>query len=147
VVISTFYALSDTTTPVKIATAAIVANIVFGLVLMWPLAHGGLALATSLASILNLGMLTYAIRSRLGALGWRSICYSVLRSFFCTVLMGISVWGLSCMIIPDQGTFWERLTGISASVVFGCVIYILLSFLVKSTELEYIFLTFRKKRG
>jgi len=147
VVISTFYALSDTTTPVKIATTAIVANIVLGFILMWPLAHGGLALATSLASILNFGMLTYAIRSRLGALGWRSICYSVLRSLFCAVLMGISVWALSCMIIPDQGTVWERSAGISAAVIFGCVVYILLSFLVKSTELEYIFLTFRKRRG
>lgn len=146
IVVSTFYALSDTKTPVKIATISIAANIILGILLMWPLGHGGLALATSLASMMNFGMLVFALRSRLGDIGWRNICLSVLRSFVCAILMGIVVWVLSCLIIPDQGALWEKLAGVSASVALGLMLYIFLSFLVKSPELEYIYYIFKKRR-
>jgi len=146
IVVSTFYALSDTKTPVKIATISIASNIILGILLMWPLGHGGLALATSLASMMNFGMLVFALRTRLGAIGWRNICFSVLRSFVCAILMGIVVWVLSCLIIPDQGALWEKLAGVSASVALGLMLYIFLSFLVKSPELEYIYYIFKKRR-
>ena len=54
IVVSTFYAMQDTRTPVKCATVAIAANILFGMALMGPMKHCGLALATSLASMVNL---------------------------------------------------------------------------------------------
>lgn len=146
VVVSTFYALSDTKTPVKIAIISIAANIILGILLMWPLGHGGLALATSLASMMNFGMLVIALRTRLGAIGWRNMCFSILRSFVCALLMGIVVWVLSCLIIPDQGSLWEKLAGVSASVALGLLLYIFLSFLVKSPELEYIYYIFKKRR-
>jgi len=144
IVVSTFYALSDTKTPVKMATISIAVNILLGISLMWPLGHGGLALATSLASMLNFGMLVRALRKRLGALGWRNICFSVLRSSVCAVLMGVVVWASACRIIPDEGTFWENLSGLSGSVILGFFLYILFSFLVKSPELKYVLNTFKK---
>ncbi len=144
IVVSTFYALSDTKTPVKMATISIAVNIMLGISLMWPLGHGGLALATSLASMLNFGMLIRVLKTRLGALGWKNICFSVLRSFVCAVLMGVVVWALSGRIIPDEGTFWENLSGLSGSVILGFFLYILFSFLVKSPELKYVLNTFKK---
>ncbi len=40
-----FFARQDTKTPVKVGIIAMVANMVFNLLLIWPLAHAGLALA------------------------------------------------------------------------------------------------------
>ena len=47
IVSQAFYSLQDTRTPVKIAVLAMAANILLSVILMGPLAHGGLALATS----------------------------------------------------------------------------------------------------
>ncbi len=48
-----FFAREDTRTPVKIGIIAMVANMAFNLALIVPLAHAGLALATSMSAWLN----------------------------------------------------------------------------------------------
>ncbi|HYT89611.1 MAG TPA: murein biosynthesis integral membrane protein MurJ, partial [Gemmataceae bacterium] len=53
IVVSAFYSLQDTRTPVLVAALALGANVALSLLLMGPLAHAGLALATSLSAILN----------------------------------------------------------------------------------------------
>jgi len=52
-----YFARQDTKTPVKIGIFAMAANMVFNLALVFPLAHAGLALATSLSAWLNAGLL------------------------------------------------------------------------------------------
>ncbi len=52
-----FFARQDTKTPVSIGIKAMAANMVFNLILIFPLAHVGLALATSLSATLNAGLL------------------------------------------------------------------------------------------
>ena len=58
-----FYAHKNTQRPVRIAVIAMAANIVFSLLLVYPLRHVGLALATSLAAYINAGLLYRALRS------------------------------------------------------------------------------------
>lgn len=57
-----FFARQDTRTPVKIGVIAMVANMVFNLALVFPLAHAGLALATSLSAWLNAALLWRGLR-------------------------------------------------------------------------------------
>jgi putative peptidoglycan lipid II flippase len=59
-----FFAREDTRTPVKIAVACLLANIVFVLLLIGPLAHVGIALATVLSSWLNAGLLGFILYRR-----------------------------------------------------------------------------------
>jgi putative peptidoglycan lipid II flippase len=59
-----FYARQDIKTPVRIAVATVVLNLVFNMVLLKPLAHAGLALATSLSSWLNVTFLLLALRKK-----------------------------------------------------------------------------------
>src|SRR6185312_15990651 len=54
-----FYAKQDVRTPVRIGIIAMVANMVFNIILIWPLKHAGIALATSLSAMLNGGLLFY----------------------------------------------------------------------------------------
>lgn len=56
-----FFARQDTRTPVKVGIMAMVANMVLNLILIWPLAHAGLALATALSAFLNAGLLGYLL--------------------------------------------------------------------------------------
>jgi len=57
-----FYARKDMKTPVKVGMVALVANMIFNLILIWPFAHVGLAMATSLSAFLNAGLLGYYLR-------------------------------------------------------------------------------------
>ena len=50
---SAFYAKQDLRTPVKIAFYSLTLNMLFSLIFIWPLAHAGLALSSSLSSWVN----------------------------------------------------------------------------------------------
>lgn len=54
---SGYFSRQDTRTPVRIAVIAVATNVVLNLLLIGPLAHIGLALATSIAALLNAGLL------------------------------------------------------------------------------------------
>lgn len=59
-----FYAKQDLRTPVRIGVIAMVANAILNVSLIWPLAHAGIALSTSLAALVNSGCLFYYLRQR-----------------------------------------------------------------------------------
>lgn len=56
-----FFARQDMKTPVKVAVVAMVVNILLSLVLVSPMAHTGLALATSLAAWVNASLLLHLL--------------------------------------------------------------------------------------
>ena len=57
-----YFARQDTKTPVKIGIVAMATNVVMNLILVWSLAHAGLALATSIAAFVNAGLLYMGLR-------------------------------------------------------------------------------------
>ncbi len=148
IVTATFFALQDTRTPVIIAVISIAANIVLGVVLMKPFGHGGLALATSLASIVNLVLLVRALRNKLGSLGWRSIALSACRTLLSSVAMGLAVWATSRAILPvENETLSGLLMGVAASIAVGLCIFGIMSHVIKSQELNYVLVEVRKGIG
>jgi putative peptidoglycan lipid II flippase len=137
IVAATFFALKDTRTPLVMATVSILANIGLGIVLMKPLAHAGLALATSLASALNLALLVLALRKKLGSLGWRGIAQSALKTLGSAVVMGATVWVAAKILIPAQGApFIALLAGVMACVVAGLAVFGGCSYGIKSPEMD-----------
>jgi putative peptidoglycan lipid II flippase len=66
-----FYALGDTRTPVLVSALALVANVAAAVALMGPLGHAGLAWASSISSYVNVAILCWLLRRRLGLLGAR----------------------------------------------------------------------------
>jgi putative peptidoglycan lipid II flippase len=59
-----FYARHDTKTPVRIGLQAMAVNMLLNLLLVYPLAHVGLALATSLSAFFNAFMLYWMLRKQ-----------------------------------------------------------------------------------
>ena len=57
VLASAFYAKQNIKTPVKIAAVALVVNVILNFILIHPLAHAGLALSSSIASMVNSALL------------------------------------------------------------------------------------------
>ncbi|MCD6224319.1 MAG: murein biosynthesis integral membrane protein MurJ [Deltaproteobacteria bacterium] len=148
IVVSTFYALQDTKTPAKMAVYSIIANLVLGIILMGPLAHGGLALATALSSIFNLGLLLRVLKKKLGSLGWRSISVSACKTTLSSIIMGAIVWYVSIHLIPAQNsTLTELLSGIAVSVTMGAIVFGLSAFFLKSPELASVFEIVKQRYG
>jgi putative peptidoglycan lipid II flippase len=57
-----FFAREDTVTPVKVASLALVVNVALMLILIWPLAQVGIALATAVSAWLNASLLAILLR-------------------------------------------------------------------------------------
>lgn len=91
IVVSTFYAMQDTRTPVISATMAIAVNILLGMALMGPMGHCGLALATALSSMVNLTILVVELRRKLGVIQWRAIFSSCMKTLLASGVMAAAV--------------------------------------------------------
>ncbi len=87
-----FYALADTRTPVTYAVLSMALNLVFTLILVRPLEVRGLALAVTMATIIEFALLLRALARRLdGGLETGRLVYSVTRTVAASVLMAEAV--------------------------------------------------------
>jgi putative peptidoglycan lipid II flippase len=135
IVAATFFALRDTRTPMIMAAVSILVNILSGILLMEPLAHGGLALATSLASSLNLGLLLYALHVKIGSPGWRGILGSAAKTMVSAAIMGGVVWAAARVLIPVEGiNFSGLLAGLAGCLTIGVIVFGVCCYLIKSPE-------------
>ena len=80
VVVKAYYSLKDTRTPVRIGVIALISNICLNLILMQYLREGGLALATTLSSILNFTLLVFILRKKNRFLGIKRNIYFIPES-------------------------------------------------------------------
>ncbi|MBE9478955.1 MAG: polysaccharide biosynthesis C-terminal domain-containing protein, partial [Chloroflexi bacterium] len=98
VVVRAFYAMYDTWTPVTVGVIAMSLNVVFSLVFAVGFSrlglppHGGLALANSLATALEVVVLLLLIRKRLGGLGFRRLRRGLVGSAVASVVMAVGLW-------------------------------------------------------
>jgi putative peptidoglycan lipid II flippase len=135
IVVAVFFALQDAQTPVRAALLSILANLLLGVAFLHPLAHGGMALATSLASVLNLVLLLAALRRKLGGMDWRAIGICLIRSILSAGLMAPAVVGVSRLMIHGAGQSTVGLvSGLAASLAAGVIIYFCVSLLLGSPE-------------
>ncbi len=124
IIVPAFYSLQDTKTPVKAASLALLANAVLGALLMVPLKHGGLALATSLAAGVNFTYLIFHIRKKIGNLGFPKIMLSFGQSLGAAVIMGLSLYFISASYSwPTSGVSIFEVLLLIGAIVAGLAIY------------------------
>lgn len=118
VMVSAFYSLKDTVTPVKNAFFAFLLNAVLNVTLMFPMKVGGLALATSLASVFNFFSLFFLLRRKIGPLGGREITVSFLKALLPGLIMGAFLLWL------DSALHLKPLLRISVIIPAGIVSFL-----------------------
>jgi putative peptidoglycan lipid II flippase len=133
-----FYALHDTKTPVLVAVAAIALNIVCSLILMQtPLNYGGLALANSIAALVEGVILVRLIAARVPEFDARALGVTALRILAASLVMGVPVAWLAQALAPSldhYGTPGQAVL-VGSCVLAGAGLYVLASFLFRSDEL------------
>ena len=131
-----FFAREDTRTPVRIALIALAVNLALSIASAWYLtrigfigAHVGLALATSVAALLNAGLLYRGLR-RQGVLvhgpGWTSLLVQI-------ALANISMWAILSFLNKSLSWWFDvgpqtRMAWLGLSVLAGAAAYFLVLF-------------------
>jgi putative peptidoglycan lipid II flippase len=148
IVVAAFYALQDTRTPVMVAAIALAGNILLSLLLMRPLAHAGLALATALSAMVNMGLLVIILSRRLETLRWGTILNSHLRVIVASVpIVAVCVW-VGYLAVWSQPDAWVAksvmlVVGIGLSVTGYVTVHTLLG----SSEMEFLWALMKRKIG
>ncbi len=138
IIASAFYSLQDTKTPAKIGIYSVILNIILNLILMKPLQHGGLALATSISALFNAIALIYCLRKRLGLLGGRKIFRSTIKMFFAACSMGVTIYIYNIFLFNLDDPLGIRLTVLLTCITFGILVYGLVSHFLNNEEWNYL---------
>ena len=127
-----FFSRQDTKTPVKIGIIAMAVNMVFNLILFFPLKHAGLALATSISAIVNASLLFYSLK-KIGVFNadgrWKSwfsklaVANIVLVGFILFFMAPVESW--------QQWGVFQRVSNMTLLVVGSVGIYAITLFLIR----------------
>ena len=139
VVVPVFYARQDTRTPVVVAILAVAVNVGASLALRGPLGHGGLALATALASAFNFIVLLALLRRRLGQFGGRRIARSALQSLAACIPTAVICGAISAMTIwTTRGAWLEKSALIAAGIAASAASYAALQAAWRNEEARFV---------
>ena len=121
-----FYAHQDTKTPFKIATFCIVINLIFNLLLMGPFRHVGMAMATSIASWVNVAIMIHVLLDRQWLKITRDLLAQIMRMVMMSAVMGTCVFIFSGLMQPwfSEGELIRFGTLIGITVV-GIITYLI----------------------
>ncbi len=145
IVVRAFYALHDTATPVVVGVAAVILNILLSLALIGRLSYGGLALANSIATALEMIILLILLGRALQGLPVGELLTSGGRSLLAACLMaGGVIWlGYPQGWAPtrDDPTWIAAIVGVG----LGILIYAIASLLLGSPEIRQLWELARRR--
>ena len=124
-VVRGFYALKDTWTPVWVGAVAMLLNIVLSVIfatLLGSAGHIGLALANTVATTIEVGVLAWLLRGRLGGLALRALGSVTARAGGAAIVMGLGLmpW---LTLMRDQSSWFTLLGGVALG---GAVYWVLI---------------------
>ena len=131
-----FYARSDTKTPVRIAVASMLVNLVGNLTLIWPLGAVGIALSTAAAAWVNAGLLYwtlhrrghFAIDARLRRSAWRLVAASA-------AMLGVLLVADRLIAPFMTGGIIARCVALALLIAVGGIVYLAAAYLLKAFSL------------
>jgi len=141
-----FYSLHDTKTPVFLGIGAMGLNIIFSLAFTalfdrvgW-LPLGGLALANSLATALEMLALLWIIQRRLHGLERRSLLIAAAQALVAALLMLIALWGW--LSLTAEKPAWQVVAG---GILIGGLTYVVSGWILGIREIKALFRTLSRR--
>ena len=98
-----FYALGDTRTPMKTSVFCLLLNLLLAGMLVWRYKQAGLGIANTVTSLVNVGLLLYALRRKLKKLEMTSLRAELLPLALAGTVAGLIAW--------YGWRFWEQSLG------------------------------------
>ncbi len=137
IIVRAFYALHDTWTPVIFGIGAMTLNILFSILWVKPLGFGGLALANSVATSLEMIVLLLLLNWRMDGIEARRLLSSVIRSLSAALVMGLAAyfwlqWVNRAALAPTA----ERWLAVIGGVALSTLVYALMSLILRNEEMQ-----------
>lgn len=141
-----FYSIQDTKTPVLNSGMAVLFMIIFSLILVGPMKHAGIALATSLSHIFAALILVHLLIKKLGSFGFKKTIIVGLKSLSASLAMGFVAYFTYGFLFNILGTGTINMAiALFVSVLLGVIVYFVLVVLFKVEELSIILDGFKRK--
>ncbi len=124
IAVRVFYALHDTWTPVMVGVGAMILNVTLSFWWVGRLSHGGLALANSTATSIEMLLLIFLLHRRMGGLEGRTLAWAVGRAIVAMTAMVAALWGwqqwVETLALGPQLTPWVNAVG---GIALGALVY------------------------
>jgi putative peptidoglycan lipid II flippase len=135
IIVAAHYSLQDTKSPMKAAIVALIVNALLSFALMFPLKHAGLALATSIASLVNVAMLWVILRIRIGEFLDHEFYLSLVRTGLSSLVMLALILSVGFIFPWDTAhPFNTRLIYLLLCILLGATAFFTSAFLLHSSE-------------
>ncbi len=144
-----FYALGRARIPVLISVAAVALNIGLNLALMKPLGFKGLALATSLAALTNMGLLMLVLEKKVGSLRLPDLARYFLKILAASAAMAAVLFGIQKGVALNlaQSGLLVRWAYLAVLFVVAAGTYLALAQFLKIREMALVMGILKKKRN
>jgi putative peptidoglycan lipid II flippase len=138
-----FYALQDTKAPMINAAIAVVINIILNLALSRYLGIGGLALATSIATIVGTLLFFVTLRKKIGGFGLKEITISFIKICMASIIMGILAWSTYQILETKINSNISLILAIGV----GALSYFIFIYFMKIPEVDRTIKTVKSRLG
>jgi putative peptidoglycan lipid II flippase len=146
-----FYAMQDTRTPVAWAIVAVVINVPLMVALAGPMGVEGLALALSIASVLEVIGLMWSLRRRIESVEETVVLRSLGRAAVAALAAGLLMLGGLTVVESSMGALLDNSVGRLAVLLglstAGIAIFLLVAAALRSPELEQLRRLLRRRGG
>ncbi len=132
-----FYCQKNTITPVKIGCLCLCLNLVLNVLLIIPMKHAGLALATTISAFINVILLAVLLSRRFRSykIPYREMGLSIVKILFCTLGSCFVIWiTMKNVIINPNDQIMGKMRNFFIPAIAGSCTYFFMSLLLKSKE-------------
>jgi putative peptidoglycan lipid II flippase len=146
VIVATFYSLQDAKWPMRAAIITLIVNVAASVALMFPLKHNGLALANSLAAMVNVIILIIVLKKKIGVFLDHFFYMSTIKIILASLLM----WGSILLVdffMPwnTYANFKTRLIYLIVTIAVGATTYFISTYFLKSPEIHSVIRQMQKR--
>jgi len=140
-----YYALNEVRIPLITGAVSIAVNVIFSLILVGPMAHGGLSLANTLAAATNAVLLLYFLNKRIRFVSGDYFKSGLYPSLAAAAAMSLPVW-LGKTLWPHVSTKAGASLEIVVLIALAVAVYFLALKLLHCSLLQEILTGLRKKK-
>lgn len=144
-VVPMFSAHEDTRTPVRASTVNLLVFLATTMALMGVLDHVAIAIGNSVAAVVQLAVLLWCLRKKLGSLGLTEVAHSALRTCLCAAAMGVTAWACTRFISFTESSEIKRALGLLLITGAGAVAFVVACIVLRSPELRELRLAVQRR--
>ncbi len=139
-----FYSLQDTRTPLKLSIIQVLINLGLSLLLIGPLQHSGLALASSLANLAFMVMLMWFLREKVPHLYQGGLLKFILAVLTAAGLMAAVCYGVSSELMGQVQGKIGLIIQIAVSGMAGLAVFVAAVFAMRVEEAHVLWRSLKK---